>query len=423
MKKNIILILCFILFACGETDDGLSENEAWGISSSEQQEDGVKKAKIAVDIIEKKKNNLQIDYGVFKKGGNRTFKVAVVISGRYFEFFDAFRSILKGLMTVGWMKDADLSSCKNTSDLIEFVNENNISDYVSFPEELFFDLGWGRNTASMRSVLISNSDKEKIDLIIALGGIAGGIFAKLDEYSIPVLVDAVTDPIAAGIIPGFEDSGKDFLTCRCDPEQFKRQIRLFYDVVKFKKLGIIYGDNESGRVYGAVGDVEAVAEEKGFEIVRNNNVIEDPPENQLELCISKFKDALEEISPKVDALYIGASAGVTEGDVGEIVKIINKHKIPSFALEGSIRVKAGILFGISMSGQVRAGVYNAKKIVAIFNGETPRNLLQLFENVPSVAINIRTAKIIDYDIPIDIIAGSDEVYVDNQENISNARDK
>ena len=234
----------------------------------------------------------------------------------------------------------------------------------------------------------------------------------MGEDYIPVLVDAVTDPLEAGIIPNNEDTGKKFLTCRTDPDQFRRQVRLFYKTVEFDRLGIIYGDDETGRIYGAVSDVETVAEEKGFEIVRNTNVFEDPTPEQMERCGSMYLEALEEICPKVDALYLGASAGITEGDVGEIVKVINKHKVPAFALEGSIRVAEGILFGISMSGQVRAGVYNAKKMVAIFKGNDPRSLPQLFENVPSIAINLKTATTIGYDIPTNIIAGSAEVYTD-----------
>ncbi|MBN2534314.1 MAG: hypothetical protein JXB88_15610 [Spirochaetales bacterium] len=414
LKKGLLILISLLLFnmiSCMNNNERLTEDEEWGRSIYDYSDDDTYKGRNPVDKMEKKLVELKIDYGVFDNHGER-FKAAVVISGQYFEFADAFRSILNGLSTIGWARDMVLSEIKTTRELVEFTNNNKFSDYIEFPEELFFDLKWGDNVSGMKSALINSANDKKINLIISFGGIASGIFADLKTYAIPVLVDAVTDPVAAGIVPNVKDSGKDFLTCRMAPEQFRRQVRLFYDVVKFKKLGIIYGNNESGLVYGAVADVEAVAKEKGFEIVRNTNVIEDPSPDKIDVCIKMYLAALEELCPKVDALYLGASAGITEGDVSDIVKVINKHKKPAFALEGSIRVKEGILFGISMSGQVRAGIYNAKKIVTIFHGELPRNLPQLFENVPSVAINLKTAQIIEYDIPIEIIASSDEVYID-----------
>lgn len=415
MHKNglflLIIVMLFYIVCCTDNSGKLTEDEEWKHSAFDYSDDDSYEGRDPVDKMDKKLVELKMDYGVFDNKGKK-FRIAVVISGTYFEFSEAFRSMLNGFATIGWAREVDLHDIKTTRELVEYTNSVKFSNYISFPDELFFNLKWGDNVSPMKSTLIDKVNAGETNLVIALGGIASGIFADLKTYPVPVLVDAVTDPIAAGIVPKVEDSGKDFLTCRMAPEQFRRQVRLFYDVVKFKKLGIIYGDNESGLVYGAVADVEAVAKEKGFKIVRNTNVIEDPPPDKIDVCIRMYLDALEELCPRVDALYLGASAGMTEGDVSAIVAIINKHKKPAFALEGSIRVKAGILFGISMSGQVRAGIYNAKKMISIFHGESPRNLPQLFENIPSIAINLKTASIIEYDVPIDIIASSDEVYID-----------
>ncbi len=63
---------------------------------------------------------------------------------------------------------------------------------------------------------------------------------------------------------------------------------------------------------------------------------------------------------------------------------------------------------------ISKGIYNAKKIVNIFKGRTPQELNQKFEHVPHIAINLDTAALIGYDVPIDIIASADEVFVSRE---------
>ena len=79
-------------------------------------------------------------------------------------------------------------------------------------------------------------------------------------------------------------------------------------------------------------------------------------------------------------------------------------------MEGSDFVSNGILLGESESNVISVGIYNAKKIVTILKGEKAGSLNQIFEHVPHIAINLKAAELINYDVPIDIIASSDEIY-------------
>ncbi len=348
----------------------------------------------------------------FKKEGGGKFRLAVVVSGTYWEFYDNLRALVDAFSTIGWANNINIpASISNTEELISFLSESDYSDYIEFPKSLYFDMKWGDNKAPMEKALIKGAEKSGADIVLAFGGMAGNAFYGLDSYKLPVVMDAITDPLAAGVIKSYEDSGKDFVTCRVDPDQFKRQIRLFHDTVGFQKIGIIYGDDEYGRIYGAVRDVEEVAKERGFDIVRNTKVKEEMTGQTVELYLK----ALEDVCQKADAVYIGASTAITEYEIlPEVTAILRKYRKPSFALEGTIRVKQGVLFGISMAGITRSGIYNAKKIALILAGSKPRDMPQIFENIPSIAINLKTASQIGYDVKIDIIAGSDEVYTDIQ---------
>lgn len=346
----------------------------------------------------------------FKKEGGGKFRLAVVVSGSYWEFFDSLKALVDAFSTIGWANNVNIpASVTTTEELVSFLAESDYSNYIEFPKSLYFDLKWGDNKGPMERTLIQGVERSGADLVLAFGGVAGNSFSRLDTYTLPVVMDAITDPLAAGVIKSYEDSGKDFITCRVDPDQFKRQVRLFHDTVGFKTLGIIYGDDEYGKIYGAVRDVEEVAEERGFQIIRNTNVLEEMTDRTPELYLK----ALEEVCKVADAVYIGASTAVTEYDiVPDIVDILTRYRKPSFALEGTIRVKQGLLFSISMAGITRSGIYNAKKIARILGGAKPRDLPQIFENIPSIAVNLAKANQIGYDVKIDIIAGSDEVYTE-----------
>ena len=219
-------------------------------------------------------------------------------------------------------------------------------------------------------------------------------------------MEGITDPLATGVIYSNEDSGKDFVTCRVDPRQYQRQVQLFHDIAGFSNLGLIYGDNEDGRLYSAVHDVEIVARKKGFNLIRNTNVKETAAADTPRLYLA----ALQDICKQVDAVYLGASTALTEYNIiDDVVQILNNAKMPSFALEGDIRVRQGILFGISTLETEKFGLYNANKIAAIFHGVSPRMLKQTMEGMPSIVFNLDTALKIDIQVPLDVLSIVDQL--------------
>ncbi|HCL57757.1 MAG TPA: hypothetical protein DHW82_12225 [Spirochaetia bacterium] len=363
-------------------------------------------------LIEKSTVNEQDEVKPFLKNDGKKWRVLVIQSGEYYSYTDTFKSILSAMINAGWINEITLPSDKNTlmKDILNVINTS--SEYLEFNSaDLFFDFNW-EDTKAKSPDFIKKIQSKNIDLIIGLGTLAGQVLSSFhdQDFQTPVLIDSVSDPIEAGMIASNEDSGKNYLTVRCDPGAYLRQIKLFYDVVRFKKLGIIYTNTPTGKSYAALKDVEATALEKKFEVVANTNAIEDPPEKEIPLAEAQYLKALEELCPKVDALYLTIQAGLTENNIKNVMTIINKYKIPTFAMEGSMFVKKGVLFGISDNEMKSTGVYNLKKIVQIFKGKKPRSLNQIFEDFPYIAINLKAAELIDYDIPIDIIGSSDEIY-------------
>jgi ABC-type uncharacterized transport system substrate-binding protein len=229
------------------------------------------------------------------------------------------------------------------------------------------------------------------------------------SFDIPVIVTAVSDPVKSEIIQSVEDSGKDYLTAFCDPERFIRQVQLFHDVIQFKKLGVLYTDTLAGKTYAALDDIHTIAKEKGFEVIGNTNLIEEDNDPQ---APAQYVTALKDLAPQVDAIYLTVQAGLTLQNLQNILPIINQYKLPSFAMEGSSYVKHGVLFSISAYQLFAVGEFNAKNMIRIFKGASPRELNQVFSITPKIAINLKAAELIGYDVPVDILGSSDEVYTE-----------
>ncbi len=406
LAAGLLTSVLFLLCGCAA---GLSSSNYWK---------GVEKESA---WVEKKYNTGERDFfaslgrneekplDVFLGPGNEKFKIGIVISGDYWEFYENLRGLVEGFSNIGWANRVTVpSSFSHSDEIISWLSSKRYSKYLEFVPYYFVNLDWGDNMQELEEKYFNG--KPDVDVIIAYGGKAAKTFYDRKTYPVPVLADAITDCIEAGVTVSLEDSGKDFFSNKMDPNIYKQQLRLFHELVGFKKLGIIYGDDADGILYGAVNDVDAVAKERGFTVVRNTNVKEYIDDDTPDLYLA----ALRNIVDKVDAVYIGASTAVTEYDImPQIVDILTAAKKPSFSLEGSIRVKDGILFSLSTSGgMTRSGIWMATKITHVFAGESPRVLSQRFENAANVAVNLDTAKQLGYQLPLDLLVNSDEFYID-----------
>jgi ABC-type uncharacterized transport system substrate-binding protein len=65
---------------------------------------------------------------------------------------------------------------------------------------------------------------------------------------------------------------------------------------------------------------------------------------------------------------------------------------------------------ISIADYKYVGQYYAEIFAKVFNGAKPRQLDQVFEDPPKIAINLKTAEIIGYDPPVDVLGAADEIY-------------
>ncbi len=351
-----------------------------------------------------------------KQNNQKKWRVAYYEGGPFANYPLTLIGIVNGLMEKGWVEPATIPEPEGieTNKLWEWLSLNLKSDYIEFVKDAHYSANWNknsekginshRNQLSRKIIKRFNSQKD-IDLMIAMGTWAGQDLAN-DQHRVNTIVCSTSDPIAAKIIIDIANSGFDHIHARVDPRRYERQLRVFHDIIGFKKLGIAYGDTSSGRSYAAIATVEKIAKELGFEIIRCHVKAGVATIEEVGSLLSCYK----KIAKNADAVYVTAQTGVNMNSIKDVVDIFNSHNLPSFAQNGIKYIKYGLLLSISQAGLKYVGTFYADTIAKVFNGAKPGQLDQLFEEPLSIAINIKTAEIIGYDPPVDVLAAADQIF-------------
>ncbi|MCP4104279.1 MAG: ABC transporter substrate-binding protein [Desulfobacteraceae bacterium] len=346
-----------------------------------------------------------------KTNKGKKWQIVFYEGGPYIDYQTTLIATVKGLMNLGWIETTEIPPQKGeqTKELWSWLGSKTKSKYIEFVKDAHYSAKWDKELRKkMAAEVINRLNQEKdIDLIIASGTWAGQDIAN-DKHSTSTIVVSTSDPLKASIIKSIEDSGFEHVHARVDPYRFERQVRVFHDIMRFKKLGMAYENTPEGKVYAAFDKVEKVAKERGFEIVSCYTKGDIP---DLKLAEETVKKCFHELGEKkVDAIYVTAQSGVNKKSVPELAKIANSYKIPTFSQAGSKEVKYGFLMSIAKAGFKANGVFHAETLAKTFNGAKPRQLEQIFESPPKLAINLETVKIIGYDPPMDVLGLVDETY-------------
>jgi ABC-type uncharacterized transport system substrate-binding protein len=353
-----------------------------------------------------------------KKPAGGKWRIGYLEGGPYIQYQMTLRSTVLSLAKLGWIAPLEIpefADPEDTAEMWKFLAAKVKSDFLEFVEDAHTSSNWDDKLReeSAKKVVARLAGKADLDLVLAMGTWAGQDLAN-SKHRIPVEVLSTSNPLDAKIIASLEDSGLDHLHARIDPDRYKRQVRLFHDIVGFTRLGIVYENTVAGRSYAAVDDVELVAKERGFAIVPCTTPLDVPDAN---LAYKNLQACHDKLADKVDALYLTENGGMRSDRMPALMAPVFKNRIPTFSQAGSDDVRFGVLLSIAQAGFKYVGEYHAKIIGQILNGAQPRKLSMIFEDPPKIAINLKTSELIGFDPPVDILMAADEIY----ENIETAK--
>lgn len=344
------------------------------------------------------------------KNGQK-WRIAYYEGGPYTDYQKIFTETIRGLMQLGWIETTELPIQKgdSTEVLWQWLATNVKSKYLEFVYDAHYSANWIRRsrTETVAQLMRRLKQTRDIDLLIAMGTVAGQDFAN-NKHSTPTLVFSSSDALASGIVKSLDDSGFEHVHATLDPNRYGRQVRIFHEMLGFKKIGIFYENSVNGRSYAGAELIEKTSKVRGFQIVRCYSLEEstDSVQTREESVLKCF----EELARKVDAIYVTQQLGVNRNTIPQLIRMSHRYHIPTFSQAGSFEVKYGFLLSLSQISYQHVGKFHAQTIAKVFNGAKPNQLNQVFEEPIKLAVNLKTAEIIGFYLNTRILAATDEFY-------------
>lgn len=343
-----------------------------------------------------------------KENGTK-WRLAYCESESFGNYTATLVGIVKGLAELGWITDLDgfdsVVTTNSSQEIWRYLASKEVSPYLEFVDNAFYNL---KSAEGIDEKILGRLSQEKdLDLILVMGT-RGGLALANNRHSTNTLVFGASNAVRSGIIKSVEDSGLDHVWAHTDLQRFERQVQVMYDIVKFKKLGLVYEDSEVAKVYSAVSEVEKLAKEKGFEIVRYH-VDEPLKAEDYELYYQQVGEAYQKLSTQVDAMYV-TIASLDPGMLPELLIPFYQQKVPVFSQLGEIEVEHGALLTVSVMDEVNLGRFGANTIVKSLSGAKPRELEQSFQSSPKLILNLEVLRMLDFKIPYKLIMVVDKVY-------------
>lgn len=217
----------------------------------------------------------------------------------------------------------------------------------------------------------------KKDLVLAISTPAAQAVANLTK-EIPILITAVTDPEASGLVLSNDQPGNN-ITGTSDMVSIEKQIKLIKELLpKTKKIGVLYCSNEANSEIQA--EVAAKESEKlGIE-TKNYTVSNSNELPQVMECMGKSVDA---VFVPTDNLVVSCMPLVS--------KLATNNGIPIICSE-SASVKNGALATYAIDFY-ELGKLTAKQAAQVLNDErSPDNMPIEHLNNPKLIFNNETAE-------------------------------
>jgi putative tryptophan/tyrosine transport system substrate-binding protein len=235
--------------------------------------------------------------------------------------------------------------------------------------------------------------RDNVDLIYALSTPAVQASSKATK-TIPIVMGAITDPVAAGVVKSWQNSGNN-ITGIASKQPMDKTVEFYLLIMpKLKKLGVLYNPGERNSV-DEVKDLEAVANQKGISLLLT------PVTTSADVGV-----AASSLVGKVDAFVTPKDNTVTAGlEAG--IKVARDHKIPFFSMDfDTVHRGTIIAFGPSFYD---LGKIASKKAVLILKGEKPENIPISLGEKFYILINQKSALEQGVTIPKELLDKADKV--------------
>ncbi|KLU63855.1 ABC transporter substrate binding protein [Desulfosporosinus acididurans] len=227
---------------------------------------------------------------------------------------------------------------------------------------------------------------EKLNLVLAIATPSAQAMAAASS-TIPILVTAVTDPVAAKLVNSNEKPGTN-VTGTTDMNPIKQQFELLKKLVpQTKKIGVIYNAGEVNSQV-QVKMAKDVAAAMGLQIVEATVA-----------STADVQQATESLVGKVDVVYVPTDNMVVSA-APTVLQVTNKAKIPVISGESSV-VDKGALGTIGINYE-NLGKQTGEMALQVLKGAKPQDMAIQSQKEFDTVINKSSAALLGINIPDDL---------------------
>ncbi len=277
--------------------------------------------------------------------------------------------------------------------------EEGMKDYLSDNGyNVVYDFQNANAEASAAAQIAQKFSSDKVDVAVGIATPTAQALANVLQTT-PVVFSAVTDPLAAGLVPSFEAGYKDMVTGVSDMNPVEAQIRLLVELTGAKTVGNIYASGEANGVI-LMEMAKQACDNLGVEFVTSAVA-----------NTSEVKSATQSIINRVDALYIATDNTVISA-LPSIDDVAFKAHVPLMSADPS--GVDGLNFLVAMGfDYYKIGKATGKIIAQIIDGKTPGEIGTVFLTEPSdfeLWLNLDVAKKLGITIPSSLLDEAAVIY-------------
>lgn len=234
---------------------------------------------------------------------------------------------------------------------------------------------------------------EGVDMILAIATPAAQAAATATS-DIPILITAVTDPVAAELVESMEQPNTN-VTGTTDMNPIKEQLELIQQIVPgVENIGVLYNPGEVNSVV-QVDIVKSLAPEL------NLNIIESTATNTGEVS-----SAAESLVGRVEAFYVPTDNTVVDA-ISAVIRVAEDHKIPVIAGE-SESVRSGALATVGIT-YYDLGVQTGQMAAEVLRGTDPATMAIQSSREYLYTFNLTAAANMGVELPQELLDGAEIV--------------
>lgn len=268
-------------------------------------------------------------------------------------------------------------------------------------EDVVYDLQNAQGDFTNAISIAQKFKDDKVDLIVAIATPTAQAALQVNQ-EIPIVINAVTDPVAASLAKSWESSGNN-LTGMSDAAPNRQQVELIpLFLPEAKNVGTIYNAGEANSVV-QIEVAKEVCKELGL------NLIEVTVSNSSEVLM-----AAQSLAGRVEAIYIVTDNTVVSA-LSSVIKVCNQEKIVLILADPSTVDKGALAsYGIDYFS---LGKKSGEIAIQIIKGAKPSDIpIQTITDPKDLqfVVNLDTAKTIGISISEEILKTADKIIKDGK---------